>query len=382
MSSGGGGVSALVRMTAEEPPLPVRLHPLVILNVTQHVTRMQQRQRAGAAVVLGVLLGRTAQDGATEITTSYEAVGCEPVAAATTTTSSSGSNSDSWCVDWVAVQRKKERLAEVFPELSVVGWYGVGGTREDVVQCSSVTHVALCEAFDDTSNGMMFALMVDWAPPVELATLPVHLFEATILHTHHEEQQRQLHIDEQRQWQDAQRPQNRDCDRRTSDPARTARGSSRIIAAAAGIPGLVVELTKIRFLLESDEIAQVAVDAAMNCVSADSHNKNPGAATVTPHLKRIVQSLRLLQQRIVLVTEYLRAVECGRVTQPDPDVLRHISNVSAMLPAISADDSAPHGAIAAIEEEERQSLAVALISLETKCTVALSELVRAQKKLH
>ncbi|KAF8287522.1 hypothetical protein TcBrA4_0020010 [Trypanosoma cruzi] len=92
----------------------------------------------------GVPLAGPTVDGGTGIVSSFEVVGYE--------TGSTAARS----VDWRTVRRKKERLAEVFAELVVVGWYGVGRTREDAVQCKQHHARSLFwEVFDDVPNGVM-----------------------------------------------------------------------------------------------------------------------------------------------------------------------------------------------------------------------------------
>ncbi|ORC86842.1 COP9 signalosome complex subunit 6 [Trypanosoma theileri] len=401
------GLPGLVRMSAEEPPLPVRLHPLVILNITHHVTRMQSSVHHNTVInVLGVLLGRTSSDGGTEIVTSYEVVISEPTQTTTTTTTSinnsNNSNEGGWSVDWAAVKHKRERLAEVSPELAVVGWYSVGGTSEDLVRSCSCVHMALCNTFDDLSSGMMFALMVDCAPPAELATLPVHLFEATILHD--PKQQQQCPLGEEtgllpRRNNSSSNSSNSNINTANTNTNTSTSSISRITVNDTGMPGLSVGLTKIKFLLDSDEITQAGMTAAMNNVSAGCQGSSVAAVAVTPQLHRIEQSLRLLKQRIVLVVEYLKAVESGRIADPDPEVLRLVAKICAMLPTTSAETSLSYSfsstmgnnnnnnmnscgmdIATAVEEEERHSLTVALLSLQTKCTLELCKLLRMQKK--
>ncbi|KAF8299793.1 hypothetical protein TcYC6_0063350 [Trypanosoma cruzi] len=308
-------------------------------------------------------------DGGTEIVSSFEVVGYET------------GNTAARSVDWRAVRRKKERLAEVFAELVVVGWYGVGRTREDAVQCSSsIMHVPLLEVFDDVPNGVMLALMVDRAPPASLATVPVHLFEATtsrdgVRHTAEEEQRGREAI--QRHCSHNYNPEMSPC---------TAAHGSRIFCHNEGAPHTTVCLRNVRFLTGSDDMAQIGIDAAMSTIGPGNRSGGHEGGTVSSHPQRVKRSLLLLKRRVVLVLEHLRAIESGCVACPAPDVLRHIAKACAMLPVSTHDASLCPVAAAIIpttaaDEEVCGALAITLLSLETKCALALCELVRAQRKV-
>ncbi|PWU95695.1 hypothetical protein C4B63_21g267 [Trypanosoma cruzi] len=194
-------------------------------------------------------------------------------------------------------------------------------------------HVPLLEVFDDVPNGVMLALMVDRAPPASLATLPVHLFEATtsrdgVRHKAEEEQRGQEAV--QRHRSHNYNPEISPC---------TAAHVSRIFCHNEGAPRTTVCLRNVRFLTGSDDMAQIGIGAAMSTIGPGNRSGGHEGGTVPSHPQRVKRSLLLLKRRVVLVLEHLRAIESGCVACPAPGVLRHIAKACAMLPVSTHDAS-------------------------------------------
>ncbi|GAA57504.1 COP9 signalosome complex subunit 6, partial [Clonorchis sinensis] len=89
----------------------VRLHPLVVLNISEHWTRNKVKENSPAVVVYGALLGK--QEGHyVEITNSFELLLDEEPHMAV--------NADFYGT-------RESQCKQVYPDLDIVGWYTTGG---------------------------------------------------------------------------------------------------------------------------------------------------------------------------------------------------------------------------------------------------------------
>eukprot|EP01061_Rhynchopus_euleeides_P011871 TRINITY_DN21458_c0_g1_i1.p1 TRINITY_DN21458_c0_g1~~TRINITY_DN21458_c0_g1_i1.p1 ORF type:complete len:299 (+),score=93.46 TRINITY_DN21458_c0_g1_i1:240-1136(+) len=136
----------------------VKLHPLVVLNVSDHFTRATVNKNSPQRVVgalLGVQTGR-----AIEIFTSFELV---------VTTAEDGSASD---LDVVYLEEKKAHYNAVFPTYELVGWYA-SGTR--LHESDTVIHKAFMRY-----NEYPLVMQMDTQPPPDTTSLPVNIFESVV----------------------------------------------------------------------------------------------------------------------------------------------------------------------------------------------------------
>eukprot|EP00210_Caulerpa_lentillifera_P005668 g5420.t1 len=98
--------------TASSSGLDFLLHPLVLINLSDHYTRVHSNANAPNTVVFGCLLGL--QSGrVVDISNSFEVI-CNL----------SG-------FDWEFTQTRLEQYKTVFPYLELVGWYTVGDVELD-----------------------------------------------------------------------------------------------------------------------------------------------------------------------------------------------------------------------------------------------------------
>jgi COP9 signalosome complex subunit 6 len=146
----------LARELAEqETDQQVCIHPLVVLNITDHFTRFIATAGAKPRRVVGALLGQ--QSGRrVEVHTSFEVIAED--------------KGDHSTIDAAFTTMKRDQYKEVFPNYDIVGWYSTGSTVND--NTVNVTHRAFME-FDD---GPLFVLL-DTAPEKGTATLPLYVFE-------------------------------------------------------------------------------------------------------------------------------------------------------------------------------------------------------------
>lgn len=98
--------------------LDFKLHPLVLVNVSDHFTRTKANQGSNAPVtVMGCLLG--SQNGRTiDVSNSFEMNYSVPA-------------SGGIQVDHAFLLQKQEQYKAVFPKLDVVGWYTTGSALEE-----------------------------------------------------------------------------------------------------------------------------------------------------------------------------------------------------------------------------------------------------------
>lgn len=95
--------------------LEFRLHPLVLINLSDHYTRIKANSTAGTHVrVMGCLLG--SQSGRTvDISNSFEM----------------RFDAEGLNLDQAFLTKKQEQYKQVFPKLDVVGWYATGSELQD-----------------------------------------------------------------------------------------------------------------------------------------------------------------------------------------------------------------------------------------------------------
>eukprot|EP00668_Euglena_longa_P004421 GGOE01005177.1.p2 GENE.GGOE01005177.1~~GGOE01005177.1.p2 ORF type:complete len:307 (-),score=43.22 GGOE01005177.1:198-1118(-) len=133
------------------------LHPLVILNVTDHYTRQKVNNEAPQRVV-GVLLG-IQQGRRVEIHTSFELV-YEVV-------------DGDIVIDPKYLNQKKDQFLQVFPTYEILGWYTSG---TNIVDHDQIPHKVIMEY-----NESPLLLLVNCEMASEMRDLPVYVYE-TVLH--------------------------------------------------------------------------------------------------------------------------------------------------------------------------------------------------------
>lgn len=141
-----------------EPTTPIALHPLVIVNVTDHYTRnvMSPDAKRGQRAI-GALLGQ--QSGRkVEIFTSFELLYTV--------------NGDTVDIDAAFLKDRRDSFLAVFPDYYVVGWYttGKGLSAGDVAKVHNALFVA-------DHNEAAVALVLDAQPDPKAKHLPVWVFE-------------------------------------------------------------------------------------------------------------------------------------------------------------------------------------------------------------
>ncbi|KAI8925829.1 maintenance of mitochondrial structure and function-domain-containing protein [Entophlyctis helioformis] len=150
---------SVVLQSQSQSGLGITLHPLVILNMSDHYTRTKMQNPASPAQVIGALVGvQTGRD--IEILNSYELPFTR-------------SPDNSIVVDMAYFAFKQDQYKEVFPTLDFLGWYSTGSvpTASDIAvhkQMSVQNESALFLQLD-TSNDLS-----------DSSDLPIAIYESVM----------------------------------------------------------------------------------------------------------------------------------------------------------------------------------------------------------
>lgn len=164
-SIGDSGKRSVMAASGTATSVTVQLHPIVVMNISEHWTRLRAQQQGSAPHVLGALLGQ--QKGRNvEIMNSIELL-CDTVGGHTVLDT-----------DYYAM--KEEQYKQVFPNMDLVGWYTSGGAP---CQADVAIHQQVCRL----SESALLMLKLDplAAGDVESASgrigeLPVSVYESVI----------------------------------------------------------------------------------------------------------------------------------------------------------------------------------------------------------
>lgn len=154
----------------EESGRRLWLHPLVILNVSDHQTRVRVQTTPGESVqrVLGCLLGmQTGRD--VEVYNSFELrYDFEPSSSDT-----SNDRKPAIVIDAAYLEAKRELYDKVFPNYDVVGWYSTGDSVD-------VGDIELHKAIAEAGNENPLYLLFDPSLVNASRELPVTVYETEI----------------------------------------------------------------------------------------------------------------------------------------------------------------------------------------------------------
>jgi len=137
--------------------LSLALHPLPILNISEHLTRMKLQTRSNLPFVVGALLG-TQNGREVEIVNSFELA----------------MEGDGVTIDSGFFVARKEQYKQVFPSLEFIGWY-------TVAPHPTAQHIALHEQFTSYSSTPLLLMLQPSSVFVSDAqSLPFKAYEPTI----------------------------------------------------------------------------------------------------------------------------------------------------------------------------------------------------------
>eukprot|EP01064_Diplonema_japonicum_P000689 TRINITY_DN1044_c0_g10_i2.p1 TRINITY_DN1044_c0_g10~~TRINITY_DN1044_c0_g10_i2.p1 ORF type:complete len:300 (+),score=67.65 TRINITY_DN1044_c0_g10_i2:76-975(+) len=138
--------------------LEVQLHPLVVLNISDHWTRtsvMAEKSQRVIGALLGVQTGRTV-----EIHTSFELATDQEKGQGVVT------------LDVKYLEDKKNHYMQVFPTYDLVGWYTTGQSLTDA---DTSLHKTIMRY-----NESPLLMVMDTTPPATATSLPVYLYETVV----------------------------------------------------------------------------------------------------------------------------------------------------------------------------------------------------------
>ncbi|KAI3940543.1 hypothetical protein MKW98_024950 [Papaver atlanticum] len=262
-------------MASSSSGLTFKLHPLVIVNVSDHYTRVKSQAyhsqlSAGAnaptsssspsslesprvfGCVIGTQTGRTV-----EIFNSFELL-YDP-------------QTDS--LDRAFLLKKEELYKKVFPNFYILGWYSTGSDAHE-------TDMQIHKALMDINESPVYVLL---NPTIHHAQkdLPVSIYES------------ELHVID-------------------------------------GIPQLI--FVRATYTIETVEAERISVDHVAHLKPSDGGS---AATQLAAHLSGIHSAIKMLNSRIRVLNQYLVAMQKGDIPF-DNSLLRQVSSLLRRLPAIES----------------------------------------------
>ncbi|KAG8769342.1 hypothetical protein FRC12_005017 [Ceratobasidium sp. 428] len=166
-------VSSVVLSQAGKSALNLSIHPLPILNISEHLTRRKLQTNQEAPFIIGALLG--IQNGRDlEIVNTFELVLEGELNAANDT--SVPAEATVLQIDHGFLTTRRDQYKQVFPALEILGWYTYAPTPTQL-------HVTLSEQFGTYTSSpllLMLSPTSNEAQGSQLETLPLLAFESTI----------------------------------------------------------------------------------------------------------------------------------------------------------------------------------------------------------
>ncbi|XP_056164377.1 COP9 signalosome complex subunit 6a-like isoform X1 [Syzygium oleosum] len=311
-------------MASSSSGLTFKLHPLVILNISDHYTRVKSQlhpppsahgagSNGGAdpsapppadpprvyGCVIGVQRGRTV-----EIFNSFELL-CDPA-------------TDS--LDRAFLDKKQELYKKVFPNFYVLGWYSTGSDAEE-----SDMHIH--KALMDINESPVYVLL---NPAINHAQkdLPVTIYESDfplywmVIHTTVE-----LHVID-------------------------------------GIPQLI--FVRASYTIETVEAERISVDHVAHLKPSDG---GTAATQLAAHLTGIHSAIKMLNSRVRVLHHYLLAMQKGEIPCEN-SLLRQVSSLLRRLPAIESGKFQDDFLM-----EYNDTLLITYLAMLTNCSSTMNELI-------
>ncbi|XP_062079092.1 COP9 signalosome complex subunit 6a [Humulus lupulus] len=297
--------------------LTFKLHPLVIVNISDHYTRVKSQMQpphlpaecinnAAASssdaapssssppstpprvygCVIGVQRGRTV-----EIFNSFELL----------------YDASTHSLDRVFLEKKQELYKKVFPHFYILGWYSTGSDAEE-------SDMNIHKALMDINESPVYVLL---NPSINHAQkdLPVTIFES------------ELHVID-------------------------------------GIPQLI--FVRSSYTIETVEAERISVDHVAHLKPSDGGS---AATQLAAHLTGIHSAIKMLNSRIRVLHHYLLSMQKGEIPCEN-SLLRQVSSLLRRLPAIESgkffDD---------FLMEYNDTLLITYLAMFTNCSSAMNELV-------
>lgn len=250
--------ASVMAPTSTAPSVIVALHSLVILNISEHWTRVRA-QIGKPQRVYGALLGR--QKGRNiELCTSFEIKMNENI-----------TNPDLEQIDLEFLHTNIGQFKQVFNDLDFLGWYTTGSTP---IESDILLHKQICSI-----NESPVLLKLD--PFGKHTDLPVYIFESVIDLVNGE------------------------------------------------VTMLFIQL---EFTLASDEAECIGVEHIAKLSNSDTMAQS----TVAEHLNTQYSAIKLLNNRIRVIYEYVKAIKKKQLVKRNNEILRDIQSLCDRMPVMSS----------------------------------------------
>ncbi|KAG8746722.1 hypothetical protein FRC10_004026 [Ceratobasidium sp. 414] len=164
--------SSVVLSQAGKSALNLSIHPLPILNISEHLTRRKLQTNQESPFIIGALLG--IQDGRDiEIVNTFELVLEGELNAANDV--SVPPEATVLQIDHGFLTTRRDQYKQVFPALEILGWYTYAPTPTQL-------HVTLSEQFGTYTSSPLLLMLTPTSNEAQgqLETLPLVAFESTI----------------------------------------------------------------------------------------------------------------------------------------------------------------------------------------------------------
>ena len=299
-----------------------KLHPLVLMNVSDHHTRVAAQLDPGETSVervMGCLLGFQTGTREVEICTSFEVATTRDAA-----TDAPGLDA-SYLSDQIA------RYKQVFPTFEVVGWYATGSGVDREVD------------------------------------MPIHrslsrLNENPVL----------LLFDPRRARANAE-----EADDATNSSLPVTLYESSVRAATAVEPETHI-FRETRFVVETAEAERVAADH----VSRAAREDGGAAGALAAHVKALGSAVQMLEARLAAIVRYLKEVEGGRAP-PDREILRAAAGAAAAAERMRIEARGESAKIARdVAREVGDADAAQVLGLVTKAAADFEQFARRHAAVH
>ena len=321
---------------ANDENIPVILHPLVVLNVSDHYTRYaalkafpgaSSRNRAGDpnasglssmeedernARVIGILLGNQ-MSRCVEICHSFELQASEV----------NGHTE----INQEFMRNRMDQYKQIFANYIVVGWYCVG---EEVTEEDNRLHREVFSALNES--------------PILLIMNP-----------------------KKRSSQEPN-PDNMDTNASPSESRplgyfpRLLTTYEMELKVVQGVPKMMLVPVSHRYASEDSE--RIAVDHVIRHAFPGSNN---GTSSTALHLSTMRRSIKMLQSRMEILVQFLEATLEGKI-DVNHSLLRQVAGVCARVPALDCNKFSE-----AFTEERNDSLIVTYLSGLTKSLCSMHE---------
>ena len=246
-----------------------KLHPLVLMNVSDHHTRVAAQLDPGETSVervMGCLLGFQTGTREVEICTSFEVATTRDAA------------TDAPGLDASYLSEQIARYKQVFPDFDVVGWYATGAGVDGEVDMPihrSLSHLNENPVFLLFDPRRAAAGKGAGEDDVTKRSLPVTLYESRI-------------------------------------------------RVATGTEAETHRFHETEFVVQTAEAERVSVDH----VSRSSREEGGAAGALASHVQSLGSAVQMLEARLAAIVRYLKEVEGGRAP-PDREILRATAGAAA-----------------------------------------------------